>query len=151
MGMGQDLYPAILGYLGTRVLTHNQMVSLGTIIPQLAEPIWQGKTRPSWCPGSTSNCCTDPSASYAVESLRSSAMLPPPRRIPSDGSAAERAARATIQFRIDAPEHSRGETLGWLFWVRILEVWSFNRFLHFWDLGFWMALILDGGIWVIIC
>lgn len=60
---------------------------------------------------STSNCFTDPNASYAVESMRSSAMLPPPRRIPSDGSAAERAARATIQFRIDAPEHSRGRSV----------------------------------------
>lgn len=63
--------------------------------------------------------------------MRSSAMLPPPRRIPSDGSAAERAARATIQFRIDAPEHSRGETLGLLFWVRILEVWGFAVFCIF--------------------
>lgn len=109
--MGQDLYPAILGYLGTTVLTHNQMVSLGTISPNWPNQFDRVKHVPPGGPGSTSNCFTDPNASYAVETMRSSAMLPPLLQIPSDGSPAERAERTTVQFRIDAPEHSRGETL----------------------------------------
>eukprot|EP00435_Cladocopium_sp_Y103_P003984 s1465_g1.t1 len=61
----------------------------------LASTSSDGLTEPGSCP---------------VEPLRSSATLAPPAmpRMASDGSRAERAERATVQFRIDGPRASYG-------------------------------------------
>ena len=150
MGMGQDLYPAILGYLGTRVLAHNQMVSLGTISPNWPNQFDKVKhvppgaqvppaiasptptLRTPWSPCAAVPCCRRCGRFRVTEAPQSV------RSVPRCSFGSTR--RSTVEVR------PCDDFVGWGSWrFGVLPFFAFLRF------GFWMALILDGGIWVIIC